>query len=94
MRQYVGENIPLFSVIVFSERCELKKVTINSEDVKVIKRNGTFATVQSIWDNHPDVISEETVEELYNKLKDLTNVDATVKTSHIENIEKKYKKQP
>ena len=93
MRQYVGENIPLFSIIVFSERCELKKVTINSEDVKVIKRNGTFATVQSIWDNHPDVISEETVEELYNKLIDSTNVDATVKTSHIENIEKKYKKQ-
>lgn len=37
LRSYIGEEIPLFSIIVFSERCELKKVTITSRDIKVIK---------------------------------------------------------
>ena len=91
MANYVGEDIPLFSVIVFSERCELKKVTVVSEDIKVIKRDRTYAVVRDIWEKNPDVVSDEKIEELYTKLKELTNVDAAVKAAHIENIEKKYK---
>ncbi len=91
MSSYVGEDIPLFSVIVFSERCELKKVSVVSEDVKVIKRDYTYAAVRDIWERNPDIVSDETIEELYLKLKGLTNVDAAIKASHIENIEKKYK---
>lgn len=91
MASYVGEDIPLFSVIVFSERCELKKVTVVSEDIKVIKRDYTYAAVRDIWDKNPDVVSDEQIEELYSKLKELSNVDAAVKAAHIENIEKKYK---
>ncbi len=91
MGKYVGEDIPLFSIIVFSERCELKKVTIESEDIKVIKRDRTYATVRDIWDKNPDVLSDEKIEDLYTQLEKLTNVDEAIKTSHVENIEKKYK---
>ena len=91
MRNYVGDDVPLFSIIAFSERCELKQVTVESPDVKVIKRDLTYATVRGIWDKKPDVISDEKIEELYLKLKELTNVDQAVKLAHIENIEKKYK---
>lgn len=93
MRNFVGEDVSLFSIIVFSERCELKKVTIYSEDVKVIKRDYTYATVRSIWDKNPDTLSDERINELYEKLKVLTNVDASVKSAHIENIENKYKNE-
>ena len=91
MKNYVGEDVPLFSIIVFSERCELKKVTVHSEDIKVIKRDYTYATVRSIWDKNPDAVSDEKLAEIYEKLKALTNVDAAVKAAHIENIENKYK---
>lgn len=91
MAGFVGEEIPLFSVIVFSERCELKKVTVVSEDIKVIKRDYTYAAVRDIWEKHPDALSDDKIEELYSKLKELTNVDAAVKAAHIENIERKYK---
>lgn len=94
MSKYVGENVPLFSIIVFSERCELKKVTVESEDIKVIKRDRIYATVREIWNNNRDALSDEEIEELYNRLKELTNVDAAVKAAHIENIEKKYKHSP
>lgn len=93
MRNYVGEDVPLFSIVVFSERCELKKVTVESPDVKVIKRDRTYAAVRDIWDQSPDVISEEKINELYDNLAKLTNVDEAVKAAHIDNINKKYKKE-
>ena len=93
MRNYVGEDVPLFSIIVFSERCELKKVTVESPDVKVIKRDRTYAAVRDIWDQSPDVISEEKINELYDNLAKLTNVDEAVKAAHIDNINQKYKKE-
>lgn len=92
MRHFVGGDIPLFSIIVFSERCELKKVTVESEDIRVIKRDLTYATVRDIWDKNPDVVSDTGIDELYGKLKELTNVDKATKAAHVENIEKRYKK--
>lgn len=90
----MGDEIPLFSIIAFSERCELKKVTVYSEDVKVINRDLTYATVRSIWDKNPDKVSEDKINELYEQLKKMTNVDEAVKAAHIENIEKRYKQKP
>ena len=58
MRKYVGDDIPLFSIIVFSNRCELKKVTVYSEDVKVIKRDWTYAAVRGIWNTKPIQIKQ------------------------------------
>lgn len=88
LQKYVGENVPMFSIIVFSERCELKKVDVSSADVAVIKRDRTYAAVRNIWDSHADAV--EDVETLYEKLKVLTDVDEAVKEAHIADIEKKY----
>ena len=87
LQKYVGKDIPLFSIIVFSERCELKKVEVESTDVKVIKRDRTYATVREIWNSHEDTV--EDVDAVYEKLKLLTNVDKAVKEAHIANVEKK-----
>ena len=92
LANFVGDDIPLFSIIVFSERCELKKINVVSDNIKVIKRDYTYAAVRDIWEKNPDVVSDDKIEELYSKLKELTNVDNAVKAAHIENIEKKYKK--
>lgn len=37
LKKQVGNNIPVYSVIAFSERCKLKDITVESKDVKVIK---------------------------------------------------------
>ena len=89
LQRYVGEDVPLFSIIVFSERCELKKVEVDSTDVKVIKRDRTYAVVREIWDSHEDAVKD--VDVLYEKLKVLTNVDKAVKAAHVADIERKYK---
>lgn len=94
LKSYVGENIPMFSIIIFSERCELKQITVESPDIKVIQRDRTYATVRSIWDSVPDILPETDVAGLYEKLKPLTKADKATKLAHIENIQAKYTEKP
>ncbi|MBR3555121.1 MAG: NERD domain-containing protein [Oscillospiraceae bacterium] len=86
----VGPGIPLFSIIVFSERCELKQVTVKSADVRVIRRDRVYATVRGIWDTAPDAVGNAEISELYEKLKPLTEVDEAVKAAHIGHIKTTY----
>lgn len=85
--QFLGGEVPLFSIVVFSERCELKKINVTSPDIKVIKRDRTYATVRKIWETVDDVLSDDQIEALYSKLKTLTNADEAVKLAHIKDIE-------
>ena len=93
LQKYVGDEVPLFSIIVFSERCELKKLTVESDDVKVIKRDRVYATVRSIWENAEDAIPPEKVSALYEKLKPLTVADKAVKAAHIDSIKRTYQEK-
>ncbi len=85
--QYLQNSVPLFSVIVFSERCELKKVAVESTDVLVIKRDRLYAAIRSIWDRTADILSESMTEDIYVKLKMLTDVDQAVEL--MKNIKKR-----
>ena len=91
LRTVVGESIPLFSIVVFSERCELKKVTVSSNTVWVIKRDHTYATVRKIWDQSPDVLDIALIDRIYEQLSEMRQMDQSVKQRHIENIKRKYK---
>jgi len=62
--QYLQNSVPLFSVIAFSERCELKKVAVESTDVLVIKRDRLYAAIRSIWDRTADILSESMTEDM------------------------------
>ena len=90
LKNYLGIEISLFSLIVFSERCELKKVTVENPDIKVIKRDCTYATIRDIWNEKEDMVSDEEVEAVYQKLKKLTKISNTEKETHIQNIKQKY----
>lgn len=46
LRNIVGEELPLYSIIAFSERCTLKKVNVTSQDVQVINRNVILSAVE------------------------------------------------
>ena len=87
-------KVPLFSIIVFSERCELKKIAVHSQDIPVIKRDKTAKTVKKIWDSAADVLSDAQVEQLYQRLSELTKVDKSVIEEHIHDIENKMKGEP
>lgn len=90
--QYLKDTVPLFSVVVFSERCELKKVTVESPDIYVIKRDRLYAVVRKIWDSTEDKLDDMQVVSIYEQLKQLTRVDLAVKQAHVETIREKYNK--
>ncbi|MCR5635187.1 MAG: NERD domain-containing protein [Lachnospiraceae bacterium] len=93
MRYVVGPSVPLFSIISFSNRCTLKHITLQSLEVKVVHREDTYRIVREIWDKYPDALSENEINDIYEKLKTYTNANAETKVSHIENIENNFKEQ-
>lgn len=80
-------QFPMKSIIVFSDRCELKNVQITSNDVHVINRYNVAAVISAICNQIPtDLLSEDNITELYNKLYRFTQVDEVAKAQHIANI--------
>lgn len=77
------------SVIVFSQRCELKKVTI-SQDILLFKRNYLSSILKSKIQNSSPILSKERVVDIYNQLKPFTCVSDEIKTSHVNNIQNTY----
>lgn len=88
MANFSSINIPLISIIVFSDRCELKKVPADSPEAIICKRENLYWRIRQIWDVFPDVISENDIEITYSILSKLTNVSEAQKQAHIDNINK------
>lgn len=94
LTNYLGESCPFFSLIVFSERCELKKITTKSQRAWVIKRDSLSATIRKLWQGSPSIMSEEDVERVYSRLAPLTNKTKAEKAAHVENIRNRKYSSP
>ena len=75
-----------FSYIVFSERCELKKVSVNAEKTRVINRQNLQKCFADDMNCLPDILTDEEVEIIYNELKTKTLVSKEIKEEHIKNV--------
>jgi DNA-directed RNA polymerase subunit RPC12/RpoP len=89
LKKQIGEGVPVYSVIVFSERCELKKVEVSSTDIYVLKRDMLKKTVGQIAARTGKMLSREQMDEIYQKLYPYTQVSETVKEQHIQRIQMK-----
>ena len=72
MQAFLGEEIKSFSLVTFSDRGDLKNISVKSEDVYVCKHAGLSRVLKGIWDSCPDVLDEGQIEALYEKLLPLT----------------------
>ena len=93
LKKQIGETVPIYSLIVFSERCTLKKVTVVSPEIKVIKRNYILNTVKKIANASGDNISEVERTRIYEKLYRFTQVSEQEKKRHVEAIERNHKEK-
>lgn len=85
---YTSFPIPFYSFIVFSDRCELKKVPPDSPEAVICYRNELYGKVSHLWDYYPFVLSDADVETTYNLLYRLTNVSEALKQAHIYSVYK------
>lgn len=82
LRRIIGNNVPITSIIVFSDHCELKRVTNSSNAIIMymceLKR--FLSNVKSIDEN---VFTADQVKSIYNRLINYKDKDGEKKRSHI-----------
>ena len=87
LKKLLGEQIPMYSIIVFSDRCTLKDVTVNSRDICVINRCKIASVVSSIYgQTWYDSLDKDSIFEIYNQLYPFSQVDEGTKVQHVANI--------
>ena len=87
LNKILDGKYPFYSIIVFSDKCEMKSITrkpkseaqliYRYELVKAIKNTMLYAT---------STISNESIDEIYNRLYPYSQVDESVKFQHISNL--------
>ena len=90
LKALIGDSVPTWSVIVFSNRCTLKNVQVKSNEITVINRRAVAPVVNSIFEHTPaDLLTPAQISEIYDQLFPYTQVDKSVKDKHIANIRRK-----
>ncbi|HKM03142.1 MAG TPA: NERD domain-containing protein [Lachnospiraceae bacterium] len=88
LRNMVGDAVTLYSIIVFSERCTLKKVNVTSQDVQVINRHVIERAVNQAGSMQSSNVSLEEIKKIYDKLYPFTQISEEQKLQHVHNINK------
>ncbi len=89
LKTFAGQSFPVYSVIVFSERCTLKNVNVRDKGIAVINREYLTKTVDDILNGIQGApLAEADVAGLYDKLYPYTQVGDDVKRQHIDDIQK------
>ncbi|MGL4912127.1 MAG: nuclease-related domain-containing protein, partial [Romboutsia sp.] len=88
----IAQDEDIYSLIVFSERCNLKPIEISNCFTKVMKRNDLISNINIVLNSTDIVYSIEDIENIYNQLIKYTKVSDEIKKKHIEMI-KSYQKR-
>ena len=75
-------------MIIFSERCELKKVPENTKEYIILKRPELLNRMRNLLSDREIIYSEKEIERLSERLRQNMNVNQNVKQEHIEQIKK------
>lgn len=83
----LGEKVPLHSIIVFSERCVFKDLSVSGDTAVVVHRSEVGEAILKINEKFRDALSADNIERIYQKLYPYTQVREEVKQTHILNIQ-------
>jgi hypothetical protein len=84
------KNIKYHSYIVFGKNCELKNVDVTNPNYHVITISDLLLDVSIQMEQYENHLSDEQIEDIFDKLYPLTQVSNTTKDEHIENILKNH----
>ncbi|MBD5506658.1 MAG: hypothetical protein HDR05_00980 [Lachnospiraceae bacterium] len=86
LKEIVGTNIPIYSLIAFSERCTLKDITVESSDVVVINRQDISESVKHMGNRSIQALSKMDISRIQEMLYPYTQTTEYEKQQHIDNI--------
>lgn len=86
LRQFLrAYKLTIHSLIVFSDKCELKSITINNTDIKVIQRYELRDRISEYM--RQNILTEEEVSRIYDLLLPHTQPSEEQKREHCKNVE-------
>lgn len=91
--KYLNAKVPIYSVIVFSDRCKFKTPIKYSHKAYIINLKEINDVIRFISDNRKTVLNKENIEEIYNLLYPLTQTGKDIKENHVRKIEEKIKEK-
>ncbi len=80
-------KISYHSLILFSDRCELKKIELTEQKAEVIHRQSVLKHVENKVEQTGEVLTGKQIQEIYERLYPFSQVSEEVKQKHIEDIE-------
>lgn len=86
LQNMLGESVPLFPFVVFSDRCEFKGTPRADSIPGVVQLRNLRLAVEDIYNTVPDVIPIHELNRIYNMLYPYTRPDVSLKIQHINNI--------
>lgn len=89
LKNFIGTNIPIYSVIVFSNDCKLENVTASDPMTEIIRLQNLTTTTTHLLNLQPNSLTQDMLISIYNKLYPYTQVPEEVKRKHIEDIQAK-----
>ena len=90
---YLSEYFPVYSVVVFSDSCTLKSVTVSNPEVVIVNQSNLFSAVNWICNSARPVLSQTDIIRFYNKLYPLTQVNITVRQQHIAGVQQQINRR-
>ena len=94
LQNVVGSQTPMHSIIVFSDRCTLKNIQLQTHQAAVVNRYDILPVVSAIWDQTPaNLLTTNAISKIYDMLYPFTQVDSTTKAQHIANINNHLNKE-
>jgi len=86
LMRFLEPNIPVWSIIVFSNRCTLKDITVYSGNVHVASLRDVASVVTGCGSQMREkALSDADISRIYNGLYPYTQVDYETKRRHMEN---------
>lgn len=82
-------SMPFYSYIVFSDRCELKKITLTSDTHNVLNSYELLPAIRRKNANAGNNLSHEKIDRIFETLYPLSQVGDDEKERHIKNIQSK-----
>jgi len=83
-----------YSYIVLSTRCDLKKVTVTTPGIFVMKRDMLLFALKKDMSNRTEVLTDVQIGTFYEILQKHSLTDSVTKEQHIQNIVNKQNKKP
>lgn len=90
LKRILGNSYPYYSIIVFSERCELKEIPADTDSRIITKRNNLRFKLENKLSIEDRVLSIAQIEALYQKLLQYSYASDDIIQKHNEYVNNKY----